>query len=255
MKTDDLVALLILGTFLLFLISEKFIQARTFPEVRGWNLLGLGFFIVIMGVGAVFPLLLPMDWIAKHSLLPGQRLGVLGGVLVGYPAVSLATALVHRAMHRSNVLWRWIHQMHHAPNRVDIPGAVLFHPFDMLQNNAVSVLVTVLVLGLHPEAAAWTGFVAIFYGLFQHWNVKTPAFLGYLIQRPESHCIHHQKDLHAYNYSDFPLWDILMGTFRNPKEWQGEAGFDEAVSRKYGAMLIGRDVNPQMTNGGAKSAA
>ncbi len=255
MKTDDLVALLVLGTFILFLATEKFIRARTFPKVRGWNLLGTGFFILIMGVGAVFPLLLPMEWIAKHSLLPGQKLGALGGVLVGYPAVSLAAALVHRAMHRSNLLWRWIHQMHHAPNRVDIPGAVLFHPLDMIQNNAVSIVVTVLVLGLRPEAAAWTGFVAIFYGLFQHWNVKTPQFLGYLIQRPESHCVHHQKDLHAYNYSDFPLWDILMGTFRNPQEWHGEAGFDQAVSRKYGAMLLGRDVNPGMDNGGAREAA
>ena len=255
MKTDDLIAVLIIGTFLFFLVSEKLIRAREFPNVKGWTLLGFGFFILIMAVGALFPLALPMDWIAKHSLLPGQRLGILGGVLVGYPAVSLATALVHRAMHHFNFLWRWIHQLHHAPVRVDIPGAVLFHPFDMLQNNAVSLAVTVLVLGLHPEAAAWTGFVAIFYGLFQHWNVPTPAFLGYLIQRPESHCVHHERGVHAYNYSDFPLWDMLMGTFRNPKVWQGQAGFEEAASRKYGAMLMGRDVNPGISNGGGGAVA
>ncbi len=255
MKTDDLIAVLILGTFLLFLFSEKLLSAREFPKVRGWTLLGFGFFLLIMAVGALFPLALPMDWIAKHSLLPGQRLGILAGVLVGYPAVSLASALVHRAMHHFNFLWRWIHQLHHAPVRVDIPGAVLFHPFDMLQNNVVSLAVTVLVLGLHPAAAAWTGFVAIFYGLFQHWNVKTPAFLGYLIQRPESHCVHHERGVHAYNYSDFPLWDMLMGTFRNPREWQSEAGFDAPASTRYGAMLLGRDVNPEIRNGGGGAVA
>ena len=52
--------------------------------------------------------------------------------------------------------------------------------------------------------------------LLYHWNVSTPAWLGYLIQRPESHCVHHQHGLHRYNYADLPVWDMLFGTFRNP---------------------------------------
>ena len=27
--------------------------------------------------------------------------------------------------------------------------------------------------------------VAAFYGMFQHWNVRTPQWMGYLIQREE----------------------------------------------------------------------
>ena len=53
--------------------------------------------------------------------------------------------------------------------------------------------------------------------MFQHWNVKTPRWLGYIIQRPESHGLHHELGVHARNYSDFPLWDMLMGTFVNPE--------------------------------------
>jgi sterol desaturase/sphingolipid hydroxylase (fatty acid hydroxylase superfamily) len=158
-------------------------------------------------------------------------------------------------MHHFHFLWRWLHQLHHSPQRVDIPGAVVFHPFDMLQNNLVSIAVTVFVLGLAPEAAAWTGLVAIFYGLFQHWNVHTPRWLGYVIQRPESHCVHHTRNLHAYNYSDFPPWDMLMGTFRNPASFEGEAGFDDGATRRFGAMLIGRDVNPALDNGGGGQVA
>ena len=82
-------------------------------------------------------------------------------------------------------------------------------------------------------------------------NIRTPRALGYFIQRPESHCVHHQRDLHAYNYSDFPLWDILMGTFRNPANWEGEAGFGDGAHVRYGAMFLGRDVNPQLVNGSA----
>lgn len=255
MKTDDLIAILIVGTFLLFYMSERFIATRAFPKVKGWTWVGLGFFLLSMVLNGVLPLLLPTEWTVRHALLPGQKLGLVGGVLVGYPSVALLGALIHRAMHHSNFLWRWVHQLHHAPQRVDMGGAALFHPFDFIQNIVFSTLVTVFVLGLRPEAAAWTGFVAAFYGFFQHWNVPTPRFLGFLIQRPESHCVHHQRNLHAYNYSDFPLWDLLMGTFRNPATWEGEAGFESDRSASYGAMLLGRDVNPGTSNAGGGSIA
>ncbi len=44
--------------------------------------------------------------------------------------------------------------------------------------------------GLAPEAAflavAWQAFS----GVFQHGNIRTPTWLGYLIQRPEAHAVH-----------------------------------------------------------------
>ncbi len=84
--------------------------------------------------------------------------------------------------------------------------------------------------------------VAAFCGFFQHWNVRTPRWLGYLVQRPESHCVHHQYGVHAWNYSDLPVRDMLFGTFRNPATWEGRAGFDEDASRRAFAMLVFRDV-------------
>jgi sterol desaturase/sphingolipid hydroxylase (fatty acid hydroxylase superfamily) len=53
--------------------------------------------------------------------------------------------------------------------------------------------------------------------MFQHANLRTPRWLGYIIQRPESHGIHHERGLHAFNYADLPLWDMVFGTFRNPR--------------------------------------
>lgn len=250
MKSESLIPILILATYFAFAVTERIRPAREFPRTRWWTVTGLGFLVLTFSVSSMAPLLLPMQWIAAHSLLPGQRLGIAGGILVGYPVVALFSSIVHRACHRFNFLWRWVHQMHHAPVRVDIPGSVLFHPFDALQNGLVSTVVSVFLLGLHPVAGAWVGFVAIFYGLFQHWNVRTPVWLGYVIQRPESHCIHHQRDLHAYNYSDFPLWDLVVGSFRNPRTWQGASGFEPDRARRYGAMFLGRDVNPASVNGG-----
>jgi sterol desaturase/sphingolipid hydroxylase (fatty acid hydroxylase superfamily) len=55
--------------------------------------------------------------------------------------------------------------------------------------------------------------------------------------------VHHERGVHAFNYSDLPLWDMVFGTFRNPETWDGEAGFYGGASSRIGEMLIGRDVS------------
>ena len=69
--------------------------------------------------------------------------------------------------------------------------------------------------------------------------------LGYLIQRPESHAIHHARGVHAHNYADLPLWDIVFGTFRNaPAEAPRPAqGFYDGASARVWEMLTFRDVS------------
>lgn len=57
-----------------------------------------------------------------------------------------------------------------------------------------------------------------------------------------SHLVHHQDGLHAYNYADLPLWDMLFGTFRNPREWNESCGFGKRETRLL-EMLAGKDVN------------
>ena len=62
------------------------------------------------------------------------------------------------------------------------------------------------------------------------------------MQRPEGHSVHHTRGVHAYNYGNLSLWDLLFGTFRNPAEFAAEAGFYEGASARVGAMLLGRDI-------------
>jgi len=100
-----------------------------------------------------------------------------------------------------------------------------------------------LTLGIAPLAAAAVGTIAAFCGMFQHFNIRTPQWLGVLIQRPESHGVHHRKGFHACNYADFPPWDMLMGTFRNPKDYRGEVGFEGDAATRIAPMLLGRDAN------------
>lgn len=131
--------------------------------------------------------------------------------------------------------------MHHSAERVDVMGAAYFHPFDIAAQTVVSTLVSAL-LGVTPEAAALAGLFLVFLGVFQHLNVRTPRALGLLVQRPESHSVHHERGVHAFNYGNLSLWDLAFGTFRNPGEFAAEAGFWDGASSRVGKILLGVDV-------------
>ncbi len=254
MNAIDIVSLLIPSTYFVMLAIEKWRPAREFPPRRGWTWIGIAFLLLLGTVSSVVPLLVDPHWLAAHRWLNGTGLGVAGGVVVGYVVLSALAYAVHRTVHNVPALWRLIHQLHHSPQRVDISGSAFFHPAEMVVQAMLQLFVTVIVLGLDPLAAALTGYVAAFYGMFQHWNVKTPQWLGYLIQRPEAHCEHHRQGVHAHNYGDLPIWDILLGTFRNPKTFSGECGFEAPADRRLGAMLAWRDVNEPRYGGGSRGA-
>lgn len=253
MQATDILGPLIPVTYFVFLLTEKLWPARTFPSRKNWQWLGVGFLLLIGIVSTVAPLLLPQDWLKAHRLIDGTGLGVFGGVIVGFVVFEGFSYAYHRAAHHSSFLWRFGgHQFHHSPQRVDIAGSVFFHPVEMLVQVALQTFVTVIVLGLEPLAAAIIGYVVAFYGMFQHWNVKTPQWLGYMIQRPEAHGIHHRLGLHYYNFADLPLWDILFGTFRNPKSFLAPVGFEGGADLKLGAMLVFADVNAPLYGPGTR---
>lgn len=255
METVDLIGLAVPLTYLAMLSIESIWPARQFPPRRGWRWLGVLFLVTLGTVGTVVPLLLPIEWMERHRWLDGSALGTAGGALAGWLVLSALSFGWHRAAHAFSPLWRFGHQLHHAPQRVDISGAALFHPTEMVIQVLFQLFVSVIVLGLTPVAAAWVGYIAAFHGLFQHWNVRTPLWLGYWIQRPEAHCVHHRQGVHAWNYSDFPLWDILAGSWRNPREFNGRCGFEEAAEKRWAAMLAWRDVNAAEYGAGNRGAA
>lgn len=255
METTDLVGLLVPVLYFTMLAIEWRWPARQFPPRSGWRWLGIGFLLLIATVGTVVPLLLPAEWMARHRWLDGSGLGVAGGTVVGWIVLSALAYGYHRASHAVPAMWRLLHQVHHSPQRVDISGSAVFHPLDMVMSTLLQVFVTVIVLGLDPLAAALVGVVAAFHGMFQHWNVHTPVWLGYLIQRPEAHCEHHRLGVHAFNYGDLPWWDLLLGTFRNPPSFDGRCGFEAPADRRLGAMLAGVDVNRDRYGIGSRGAS
>ena len=216
-------------------------QRRDFPEVANWRIKGAIFTFVYFVLATVTPLFWD-GWLGQHRLFAADTLPLWAQIAGAFLALELGIYAWHRTMHEAPFLWRWFHQMHHSAERLDVWGALYFHPFDTIGFTFVGSLALVLGFGISAEAAIVVNLLATFYGLFQHVNVRTPQWLGYLVQRPESHSHHHQRGVHARNYSDLPLWDLLFGTFYNPKDFAPEVGFYDGASRKVGPMLIGRKI-------------
>jgi sterol desaturase/sphingolipid hydroxylase (fatty acid hydroxylase superfamily) len=224
------------------LLLERLFPARPLPRIAGWRGKGLLFFVLTSALFITAPLLW-MEFISRWRLMNLEWAGIAGGAVIAYVGTQFFQYWWHRLMHNSDFLWRWFHQMHHSAERLDIYGSSYFHPLDVVGFAFVQSVVPFLVFGVRPEAALIAGFVGTFYAMFQHTNVRTPQWLGYVIQRPESHSVHHARGVHGFNYADFPLWDLVFGTFRNPQAFEAETGFWDGASKRIGKLLLGRDVS------------
>ena len=230
-----------LGLFAAFAALEFASRARLFPSVSNWKMKGAAFTLLYIAVGTYAPLLWD-GWLGEHRLFAGDAQPLWAQIASGFLILELGVYAWHRTMHNVQPLWRWFHQMHHSAERVDIWGAFYFHPFDMLGWTMLGSLALVLGLGVSAEAAIVINLMATFCSMFQHANINTPQWLGYLITRPESHSAHHERNVHARNYGDVPWFDIILGTFHNPKHFEGEVGFHEGSSKKMLPMLLGKQI-------------
>ncbi len=237
----DPISLIVLAIYGGLMLWEAVLPGRTLPKIKHWKIRGLTSFLFFFYLSTY----LPMFWdtfFSNYQLFNVEYLGTYGGAFIAVMVYELGVYFWHRAMHRSDRLWRTFHQMHHSAERLDSYGAFYFSPWDMVGWTLLGSVCMVMIVGLTPEAATLALLTTTFLGMFQHTNIRTPQWLGYLIQRPESHTVHHAKGVHAYNYSDLPIYDILFGTFKNPAAYEYETGFYDGASKRVWEMIKGQDV-------------
>ncbi|MCB9549215.1 MAG: sterol desaturase family protein [Myxococcales bacterium] len=235
-------AWIIVGLGLAFIVVERVAPARPLPIVRGWWPRAIALNAAQLGV--VFLGGLTWDaWFGGASLFHLGDLGPLAGGVSGYVVTTFLYYWWHRARHASPTLWRLFHQLHHAPSRLEVITAFHKHPAEMAANGVLSAAIAFGLLGLSLEAAAVNTLLCGLAEFFYHWNVRTPWWLGFLIQRPEMHRIHHEAGAHRHNYGDLPIWDLLFGTFENPRSREVACGFTPELEARTWAMLAGHDVH------------
>ena len=209
--------------FLLFFLMERLIPARNFiraPKFYFWCI-AVNAFALTWFAGAT------LMWIRLPEGFFQHNLSAIESGLFFYLLWSFFGYWWHRLRHVNHFLWRTIHKFHHSPPAMESAVAYFKHPFEYGAN---SILITVIawffnlsveaiIIGLSVEGAL---------EVFHHSNIRIPQkmrFVGYVIQTPEMHLIHHERGLHKYNYATF-LWDSIFGTVMIPsKDWNGKQGF------------------------------
>jgi sterol desaturase/sphingolipid hydroxylase (fatty acid hydroxylase superfamily) len=183
-------------------------------------------------------------WLSSASLLAlSEHLGPVSGGLLAYFIATFLFYWWHRWRHENHFLWLAFHQIHHSPQRLEVITSFYKHPGEMVVNSIIGSLLVYTTLGLSPAAGAVYTLCTALGEFFYHTNVRTPRWVGYFFQRPEMHRIHHRYGRHRNNYGDITWWDMLFGTYENPREWQHSCGFDDAREQQLLPMLAWRDVH------------
>ena len=239
---SDPISLIVFAMYGSLILWEAMAPARPLPPVRAWRLRGLGMFTFTFLLSSFLPLLWT-DAFAHVRLFDLTGLDKWTGAFVGFVVYEAGVYFWHRTMHGSRTLWLGLHQMHHSAERLDTFSAFWTGPLDTVGWTTLSTLCLTSIVGVSGEAAVLVLYATTFLSIFQHANLRTPRWLGYFIQRPEAHSYHHGRGVHAKNYSDLPIFDILFGTFHNPRHFAPATGFYDGASSRFVEMLRFRDVS------------
>lgn len=234
---------IIFVAFIFCFLLERIVPGWPLPRVRGWpsrvlliNAIQLG---VVLLAGLTWE-----RWLSSASLFHlSQHVSPVTGGLMAYFIATFIFYWWHRWRHEHNCLWRAFHQIHHSPQRLEVITSFYKHPGEMIVNSIIGSLLVYATLGLSLEAGAIYTLCTALGEFFYHTNIRTPRWVGFVFQRPEMHRIHHQKDRHRNNYGDITWWDMLFGTYENPKEWHHSCGFADPKEQQLLQMLAYKDVH------------
>src|SRR5687768_3945278 len=114
-----MVPLIILVATLGMMGIEAVRPGRAWPRVSGWLsrawlVSGLQALVVI-GFGHSFD-----AWLERHRFFRFGAQSDVWGVALGYVAVTFVFYFWHRARHEQRWLWRFVHQFHHSPQRIEV---------------------------------------------------------------------------------------------------------------------------------------
>lgn len=226
---------------LTFFVFERLLPGRLLPEAPGWYARAL--FLNACQLAVV--VLAGLTW---NRWLQGFSLFTVGAyappLLQGFIGWFIGTFVFywwHRARHDVDLLWRICHQVHHSPARIESLTAFYKHPVEIAADSIIMSVLLFSVLGASLAGAAWCSVFAVFGEFFYHSNLRTPRWLGYFLQRPEHHSIHHQLDVHKFNYGDITWWHQLFGTFRETEEFADQSGFPANHEQQLAAVLLFQD--------------
>ncbi len=234
---------ILLSIFAFCFILERVAPGWELPIIKSWPwrvvLVNLIQICVIYVAGLSWEL-----WLSSWSVfdLKGVMSPTLGGI-VAYVIATFVFYWWHRWRHESDFLWLAFHQIHHSPRRLEVITSFYKHPLEMIVNSLIGSILVYTLLGLSLEGGVVYTMCTALGEFFYHTNIKTPRWIGYFFQRPEMHRIHHAYNRHKNNYGDIVWWDMLFGTYENPKNFTKTCGFRPDREERLRDMLAFKDVH------------
>lgn len=231
--------LIVLSVAIIVWFLERQVPDVQLHKVEGWYLRAF----IFNGAQAIIAYAGTHLWDKWFSQMPVLSLGSMSfiyQILVGYLMITFIYYWWHRLRHSNLILWRFLHQFHHSPVRIEIITSFYKSPLEILINGILSSAILFIILGLSAEAVGVCVLMTALAEFVYHMNIKTPRIMGIFFQRPEMHRIHHQQGFHHYNYSDLPVWDMLFGTYSNPVAIINETGFPNSAEKQVIGLLKGQ---------------
>ena len=233
-------SVLIAISTLIFLLWERLVPGRELPKATGryWRALLVN--LMQLGITLVTARL----WINLFDTSLFKLAAWNAPFLEGFVGWFIGTFFFywwHVIRHRPG-FWVVFHQIHHSPSRIEIATSFYKHPVEIFIDALLSAIVLYPLLGCSMMGAFWYNFFAATGEYFYHANIRTPKWLRFFIQTPELHSIHHEYDVHNFNYGDLPLWDRLFGTYKDTTEFAPRCGFPDGAEAKLRKMLAFMDV-------------
>ncbi|NNE68100.1 MAG: sterol desaturase family protein [Pyrinomonadaceae bacterium] len=163
--------------------------------------------------------------------------------LQGLQAIVVANVFgyfAHRIVHTVPFLWRF-HAIHHSSEQLDWLASARNHPLDQVFSRAF-VFIPLFIMGFTAEVFGAYLVISLFHGIFLHSNVRFKLnFLRGILATPHYHHWHHSNHPEAVNKNyagQFPVLDILFGTYYFPKEITPYIyGVNEKVPKGYFGQL------------------
>ena len=163
----------LIGVALFIFMLEQLVPGWKLPKVSTWVARVIFLNIVQVSI-ALLAGITWNKWMMGHSLL--HTSDALPPLLAGFAAYFVNTFVTywwHRARHANDTLWRLFHQLHHAPQRIEVFTSFYKHPTEMVFNSLLGSFVAYVVMGISIEAGAYYIMFAALGEMFYHSNLRT----------------------------------------------------------------------------------
>lgn len=233
--------LLTVVSTLVFFVLERLCPGRQLPQAAGWYWRAIGINLCQLAITLSTARLWTMLFGDRSVFALASWEAPFAEGLFAWFVGSFFFYWWHRLRHAPG-WWQVFHQIHHSPPLIEVLTSFYKHPAEIFCDALLAACVLYPLLGCSVLGAFWFNFFAATGEYFYHANLRVPGWARYLIQTPQLHSVHHQFDVHRYNYSDLPLWDRLFGTYRDGTDFVERCGFPRGAEQRLGRMLCFRDV-------------